>query len=337
MNHVSVPVIDLQTYRGDGESRDDRDFLASLTETVDQALTDIGFFVVVGHGLDWSRIEATATLCREFFDLPQTTKDTLANQGLPFRGYLGYGGGNLSYTEDQATPPDWKENFIMGRRDLSDEYFQRTEHHGTFKPNVWPANMPQLRPAMEWYFEAMEELTDRVMQMLATALHLQPCFFRDKLDHHDNTLRATNYPHQLNPPAPGQLRTGAHTDYGAITILKVEDAPGGLQVRTRDGQWVDAPIVAEGLLVNIGDLMMTWTNERWLSNMHRVVNPARDEQGSTRRQSMVYFVNCNPDAQIECLPGCHSDDNPPRHPPITAGDHRRMKLTKSVEPIAATL
>ena len=351
MGQVSVPVINLQppnrqssgqlrgqsSDQSSGHDNGDANFRATLARSIDQALTEIGFFVVVGHGLDWSRIEATAALCREFFDLPLATKSEVANQGVPFRGYLGYGGENLSYTENQPTPPDWKENFIMGRRDLGDEYFQRPEHHGTFKPNVWPANMPHLRPAMEWYFDAMEALTDRLMQVMATALDLDPLFFRDKLDHHDNTLRATNYPHQVDAPAPGQLRTGAHTDYGAITILKVEEAPGGLQVRTRAGQWLDAPIVAEGLVVNIGDLMMTWTNDRWLSNMHRVVNPRRDEKGSTRRQSMVYFVNCNPDARIECLPSCHSTDNPPRHPPITAGDHRRMKLAKSAEPIVKTI
>jgi isopenicillin N synthase-like dioxygenase len=190
---------------------------------------------------------------------------------------------------------------------------------------------------MEWYYAAMENLTDRLMQVLATALDLEPAFFRDKLDRHDSTLRATNYPHQDRPPAPGQLRAGAHTDYGAITILKVEDAPGGLQVRTRPGLWIDVPTVAEGLVVNIGDLMMTWTNDRWLSNMHRVVNPSQDEHESTRRQSMVYFVNCNPDAHIECLPSCHTHDNPPRHPPVTAGQHRRMKLAKSVKPVAAAM
>jgi isopenicillin N synthase-like dioxygenase len=336
VSQLSVPVIDLQPRQGLSDNSD-KDFRASLARSIDQALTEIGFFVVVGHGLDWSRIEATASLCREFFDLPQSAKDAVANEGVPFRGYVGYGGENLSYTENEATPPDWKENFILGRRDFNDAYFQRSEHNGTFKPNVWPASMPQLRPAMEWYSDAMEALTDRLMQGLARALDLEPLFFRDKLDHNDNTLRATNYPHQLEPPQPGQLRTGAHTDYGAITILKVEDAPGGLQVRTRDGQWVDAPIVAEGLVVNIGDLMMTWTNDRWLSNMHRVVNPGRDEQGSTRRQSMVYFVNCNPDARIECLPSCHTADNPPRHPPITAGEHRSMKLAKSVEPITTPI
>ena len=142
---------------------------------------------------------------------------------------------------------------------------------------------------------------------------------------------AASIPRAVPIPAPGQLRAGAHTDYGAITILEVEEAPGGLQVRTRAAAWVDVSVVREGFVINIGDLMMTWTNDRWLSNMHRVVNPPADAAGSTRRQSMVYFANCNPDARIECLPGCHGPGNPVRHAPITAGEHRRAKLAKSAK------
>jgi isopenicillin N synthase-like dioxygenase len=82
--------------------------------------------------------------------------------------------------------------------------------------------------------------------------------------------------------------------------------------------------------------MMTWTNDRWLSNMHRVVNPPCDTHHSTRRQSMVYFVNCNPDARIECLPSCQSRDNPPRHSPVGAGEHRRMKLAKSAQVVTTS-
>jgi isopenicillin N synthase-like dioxygenase len=322
---TQIPIIDMVQF-GQGE-----DGQRTLATTVDRALTEIGFFVLIGHGLDWSRIEATAAICREFFDQPQAVKDAVANHGVPFRGYLGYGGENLSYTEDEASPPDWKENFLMGRPDLVDPYFRDPAHRGTFKPNVWPKEMPQLREALEWYYRAMEGLTDSLMQVLAIALELDPLFFRDKLDRHDSTLRAANYPHQQTAPLPGQLRAGAHTDYGVITILKIEEAAGGLQVRTRSGQWVEAPVVNQGLVINIGDLMMTWTNDRWLSNLHRVVNPPYDSGSSTRRQSMVYFVNCNPDARIECLPTCQSADNPPRHAPIGAGEHRRMKVEKSAQ------
>ena len=134
----------------------------------------------------------------------------VANCGTPFRGYVGFGDENLSYTEDEATPPDWREFYTMGRPDRSDPYYRRPDLAATFKPNVWPASMPELRAAMERHYHAMETLTEIVMRGLAHALGLDEGFFRDKLDRHDNTFCAANYPHQDRAPAPGQLRAGAH-------------------------------------------------------------------------------------------------------------------------------
>ena len=326
-----VPILDLTPIRcgNPGERR-------SLVREIDEALREIGFFVVVGHGVDRAETEETIEAGKRFFDLPGEEKRKVANRGTPFRGYVGTGDENLSYTEDEATPPDWKEFYTMGRPDLSGPYYRRPELAATFKANVWPAAIPELRATMERHYRAMEALTELVMRGLALALELDEAFFRDKLDRHDSTFRVANYPHQLHPPAPGQLRAGAHTDYGAITLLATERAPGGLQIRRRDGTWVDAPVAPEGFVVNIGDLMMTWTNDRWLSNLHRVVNPPPDAAGSTRRLSLVHFVNCNPDARIECLPTCTGPDHPARHPPVTAGEHRRMKIEKSVRGPAAT-
>ena len=321
----TVPTLDLTPLR-----RGDKSAQGTLACRIDDALREIGFFVAVGHGVPGSETEETIAVARRFFDLPVVEKSRVANRGTPFRGYVGYGNENLSFTEDEATPPDWKEFFTMGRPDLADPWFRRPDLAATFKANVWPESPPGFREAMERHYRSMEALTDLVMRGLAIALGLDEGFFRDTLDRHDSTFRAAHYPQQPRPPAPGQLRAGAHTDYGAITLLASEDAPGGLQVRTRAGTWVDAPVVADGFVVNIGDLMMTWTNDRWLSNLHRVVNPPPDAAGSTRRLSLVHFVNCNPDARIECLPTCMGPGNPARHPPITAGEHRRMKIEKSV-------
>ena len=321
----SVSVLDLTPLRR-GEPPGRR----RLAQEIDRALRELGFFVVVGHGISRAETEETIETCKRFFDLPIEERRKVANRGTPFRGYVGFGNENLSYTEDTATPSDWKEFYTMGRPDRSDPYYHRPDLAATFKPNVWPASMPELRPAMERHYRSMEALATLVMQGLALALGLDDDFFRNKLDRHDSTLRAANYPHQDRAPAPGQLRAGAHTDYGAITLLAGEDAPGGLQIRTRAGVWTDVAVPPEGFVVNIGDLMMTWTNDRWLSNLHRVVNPPPDAFGSTRRLSLVHFVNCNPDARIECLPTCTDADHPPRHPPLTAGEHRRKKIEKSV-------
>jgi isopenicillin N synthase-like dioxygenase len=136
-------------------------------------------------------------------------------------------------------------------------------------------------------------------------------------------MRLNYYPAPAAPPAPGQLRAGAHTDYGGFTILSGEDVPGGLQVRTRDGRWVDVATTPTRFVVNIGDLLMRWTNDRWLSNMHRVVNPP-DGVGRPRL-SIAFFSHPNYDVTIECL----ASQGPPRHPPVRSGDYRDLKYAKT--------
>ena len=111
------------------------------------------------------------------------------------------------------------------------------------------------------------------MEIFALSLGVDRHFFADKIDHHPSSLAAVNYPDQATPPLPGQIRAGEHSDYGTLTILLSENKPGGLQVRTRAGEWQDVVTRPDSFVVNIGDLMMQWTNDRWISTVHRVVNP----------------------------------------------------------------
>ena len=101
--------------------------------------------------------------------------------------------------------------------------------------------------------------------------------------------------------------------------------PGGLQVRTRDGRWIDVPTSPTTFVVNIGDLLMRWTNDRWLSNLHRVVNPPLGDGPSSPRLSIAFFNHPNYDALIECLPS----QGPPRHPPVLSGEYRDLKYAKT--------
>jgi isopenicillin N synthase-like dioxygenase len=169
----------------------------------------------------------------------------------------------------------------------------------------------------------MGALADTVMRIFAVALGKPEGFFDDKIDHHISRLRVRNYPAQPTPPAPGQIRAGAHSDYGSLTLLATEDKPGGLQVCNAQGAWVDVPIVPGTFIVNIGDLMARWTNDTWVSTLHRVVNPPPDADGDTRRLSLVFFHNPNHDAEIASLvPDC-----PARYPPTTSGAHLRRLFT----------
>ena len=131
--------------------------------------------------------------------------------------------------------------------------------------------------------------------------------------------------------AAGQLRAGAHTDFGSLTILAVNDAPGGLQVLFPPDDWRNVRPAPGQFVVNLGDMMARWTNERWRSTVHRVVNPPRAAAAHSRRQSVGFFLHPNYDAEIACIPGCCGPGRPARHAPIMAGEQMRLKLESRVE------
>jgi isopenicillin N synthase-like dioxygenase len=142
-------------------------------------------------------------------------------------------------------------------------------------------------------------------------------------------MRALNYPH-LTKASPGQLRAGAHSDYGSLTILLTEPALGGLEICTPDKNWREVPVVPGAFIVNIGDLMARWTNDRWVSTLHRVVNPTVHEDASTRRQSIAFFHQPNWDAEIVCIPTCLAPGEKPKYAPVTSGAHLMEKFRRAV-------
>ncbi len=171
----------------------------------------------------------------------------------------------------------------------------------------------------------MSRLVVSLMRLAALALDVDEAFFDDKVDRSIGTMRLNYYPAQAVAPRPGQLRAGAHTDYGGFTVLSGEDVPGGLQIRTREGRWIDVPTAPTTFVVNIGDLLMRWTNDRWLSNMHRVVNPSTADGPAAARLSIAFFNHPNYDTLIECLPS----QGPARHAPVLSGEYRDSKYAKT--------
>jgi isopenicillin N synthase-like dioxygenase len=163
-------------------------------------------------------------------------------------------------------------------------------------------------------------------------------FFLPHYDRFRGTMRCAHYPAQAVEPEPGQLRYGAHSDYGGLTLLRQDEAPGGLQAYTRSGEWIDVRPVANSYVINIGDLMARWTNDRWRSTLHRVVNPPRHKNGPTRRLSLVMFSGPNDDALIECLPSCVDAAHPAKYQPVRASDYIQGKLNASMpEKLAAQM
>jgi isopenicillin N synthase-like dioxygenase len=321
----SVPIINISSYRNGSDK-------TVVARQVAQACRDIGFLVIKGHGVEPSLIEATRRTACDFFDRPLPEKMRVARPAPDIaRGYIGLEAESVGRSRDaNATAGDLNESLMIGPVDLPDPDYAFAPAAGRhFAPNLWPEHPMELQAVWSAYYRAMAVLSVTLMRIFALALDLEENFFDDKIDQHISRLRVRNYPAPLLPPLPGQLRAGAHSDYGSLTILNTEDRPGGLQVFNAAGDWVDVPIIEGTFVINIGDLMARWTNDAWVSTLHRVVNPPADAGLESRRQSLVFFHNPNYDAVVSCIPTCLAPDASPKYPPTTSGEHLRQLFTRT--------
>jgi isopenicillin N synthase-like dioxygenase len=296
---------------------------------LDEVCRNVGFFQIVGHGIGHEEADRAWQATTQFFDLPIEQKMLVArpDPGYPY-GYIPVAGESLSQSLGTDAPPDLKEVFNIGPVTAPTHKFLDTDESWVYSPNLWPAALPELRQSWTAYYIAMAALTDRIMSLLARGLHLPADFFADKLDQSPDALRAVNYPARTGDVIPGQLRAGAHTDYGTLTVLR-QDAVGGLEVLDLEGNWVGVASVPDAFVINIGDLMARWTNDRWRSTLHRVLDPASTTAATTRRQSMPYFQNANWSTKISCLPTCLRAGETPKYEPVIAGPHLMGKFRKS--------
>lgn len=323
-----VPIINIAPFFGDDPAA--RQHVAAA---VNKACTEIGFLVVTGHGVSDELVSDMRTVSRQYFDLPLEEKLKFRMPADRYRGYISLGNEALASSMDEQTPPDLKESFSIGPIEPAGDTYHRAARPGNFfAPNFWPEQPLRFRPTWINYYSEMERLSAALMRIFAMGLGMDEFYFDNKIDHHISNFSVIHYPEQPKPPLPGQLRAGAHTDYGSLTIVKPDDAPGGLQVMTKQGEWMDVPHVPDGFVVNLGDLMAEWTNDRWVSTLHRVVNPPRSKALGSRRISMTFFHQPNYDAVIECLPTCCTDDHPPRYGSTTSGEHVWMKINKHRQP-----
>ncbi|MEM9564088.1 MAG: 2-oxoglutarate and iron-dependent oxygenase domain-containing protein [Actinomycetota bacterium] len=327
----TVPVVDIGGFESAGPAR-----RQEIAEAADEAYRTIGFLQVAGHGVPASLIAAMQAVTTEYFDQPLETK--LAHMRPPEanRGYSPPGAEALSYSAGLETPPDLFQAFNAGAQiHTVDPALRPSNHAALYHPNVWPDEPPTMRRIWEGYIAEVSALAQRMLRILATALDLDPEYLASQADQAPDVLRALDYrSFGGGDPEPGQMRLGAHSDYGMCTMLYADPVP-GLQLLTPDGRWVDVVPIPGHYLVNVGDMLAAWTNDRYRSTVHRVV-PAKPGQSVTRR-SMAYFHEANPEAMIEPLPTCVDDDNPPRYESISAGDHLLAKVAsaRAMEPADA--
>ncbi len=320
---VTVPIVDMTPFlHGDLGER------ATVAAAVDHACRDIGFLIVQGHGVPADVIADTLAATWAFFDLAESEKRRwISAKGDFRRGYMPVGGNALAYTLGEESPPDLIEAFTFGREDLPDEPYYTAHRETWFEPNIWPTEPPSFRTCMLAYYAAMERLAGDLMRLFARALALPEEIFHDKIDRHITAMRLNHYPVPQSPPQPRQLRAGAHSDYGSLTILHPTDAAGGLQVHI-DGCWRDVWCPRDAFVVNLGDLMAQWTNDRWVSTLHRVVVPSTEALSRSRRASLAFFHQPNHDAVVACLPTCLAAGEAPKYRPVTSGAHLLSKTAK---------
>ena len=311
-----IPVIDvtsLRTRATDGER--------AVAREIGDACRGIGFFYITGHGIASETLASVFRLSQEFFTAPASVRNQTRFSGpADNRGFISLGGETL----DPGKPPDLKEAFNIGLELAADDPDLLAKKPFRAR-NLWP-DVPQFRATMLDYFDRMWALGLTLHRAFALDLGLDPAFFDSKFKKPMATLRLLHYPPTDRPSQQGQLGAGVHTDYGNVTLLAT-DATGGLMVRDRSGQWLEAPVIPDAFVCNIGDCLMRWTNDIYVSTPHKVVNPpGRD------RYSIAFFLDPDPDARVECLPSCTDATRPIKYPPVSGADFLRSRL----EPTYAT-
>lgn len=304
------------------------DLSAPIDEQVavmSRACTELGFFRIPMTSVN-TRIAARAwETAEEFFALPAEVKARVGfpEPGYPY-GYSPFGFESLAKSAgDGAAPADLKESLSVGPDCLGAAETGGADDGWIRSPSLWPTELPELRPAWEAYFGELSDVAGQLMSVMALALDLPADYFEPLIDRPITSMRAINYPALADTDTPS-LRAGAHSDYGTLTILRTDDVA-GLEIQQPDGSWSAVTNEPDAFVVNLGDSIAQWTNDRWRSTVHRVALTSREQ-----RQSFAFFHMANWDATIECLPTCLEPGASPRHAPVDAGPWLMQKFQATV-------
>ncbi len=282
------------------------------------ACRDIGFMYIVNHGIAQQDIDAVYAAADAFYALPDHVKQRYdINRLGRHRGYVAIGG--LAADSHDADAFDFHEGFEVGL-ELPETDADYCAGNLMYGPNVWPEELPEFRAVLYRYFEQVRALGCRLFRGFALALDVPEHYFDELIDKPMAQLRVLRYPPQPLPIDPRHIGVGAHTDYECFTIL-ASSAP-GLQVQNSLGDWIAAPPLPGAFVINIGDILARWTNDVFLSTVHRVINSS-----GAQRFSLPFFFGANFDAKVRCLESCQSEQRPARYAPITAGEWTVSNIT----------
>ncbi|KAL7619626.1 hypothetical protein AAE478_010167 [Parahypoxylon ruwenzoriense] len=330
--NITVPVIDISGYITGDPSR-----TAEIAEELNTACRSPGFFQIIGHDVPAELRPRLFSKVAQFYTLPSAAKAALS-RGLSSNGSRGYEAAGAQVLEGDFG--DQKEGFMIGPELPPGRFLQG--------PNLWPreSDCPGFRSTMEEYYAAVRSLSVKMFRLLALSLRLDEHYFDAFVDSRDSIsmCRAHRYPRTSVETAKKSRGIGAHTDFGAMTLLLQDDskapsgsfqkAPcsinrltvGGLEVfHPPSGTWNAVPFVEDAYVVNIGDMMEQWTNGRYMSTLHRVMSPV----SSRHRYSVVFFNEGLLDQVIECIPTCVEPGETPCHRPVTVEAHLRKRYGQS--------
>ncbi len=318
----SVPTVDLSGW-ADGDAAERQ----AIAQELDRACRTVGFMQIVGHSVPQHVVDGLTTALDEYFGLPLDTKrQHRAPRPSINRGYTEPGTERLSYSLGVESPADMFEAFNVGSS--IDDFPGLVLDPEIYARNIWPAEVPSFQAGVTAWCEHAGALARTMTSVFALALGLPETYFAPFTDHSIDVLRMVNY---TLPPGQmlerDQLGMGAHTDYGIVTILWADPVP-GLQILAPDGTWHSVQPAPGALLINLGDLLARWTNDRWMSTMHRVVPPTDAGGRSLRRRSAAFFHDGNADALISTLGPCRSADGLV-YDDVTVAEHLAEKLAGS--------
>jgi isopenicillin N synthase-like dioxygenase len=291
----------------------------------DTACREVGFVQIIGHGIDVVAMADLADALDEFFALPLSVKKQYRREPATNRGYsppkseslsmsLGIGANQMN---------DYYEAYTIGTE--ASMFDGMDLPAASYAANNWPDAAPGFRPRIERYFAEAQRLARTLMTAVTDALVLPPGYFDAMIDHSIEVLKMNNFalPEGDTEVGDDLQGMGAHTDFGILTILWADQVP-GLQVLDREGRWHDVQPADGALLINLGDAMARWTNDRWMSTVHRVDPPVLHGR-IQRRRSAAFFFDGNYDAVLEALPGTLADGET-GYEPITIAENIAMKV-----------
>lgn len=310
---TDIPLIDFEPFLTE-------DALGKLSVAADiyRACHEVGFLYLTHHGLSQTAIANAFVQSHQFFALPLATKQATAwVSEFSNRGYVGVERERL----DETQPGDLKEAFNVGKA-VSAEAIAAPQ--APYLENRWPAGHGEFQTSITTLFDACAEFANKVFQAFAIALSMPEDAIAKQHVTRDYTLRLLRYPSVVATPKTGQMRAGAHSDYGSLTLL-FQDQVEGLEVLNARDEWMIAPVIPNAILINTGDLMARWSNDVFRSTKHRVRLPQEGDVGGDR-YSIAFFCQPDHDADIICLPTCQNANNPPKYPPVKSGEYLFSRL-----------